>query len=337
VSPDQLLQPEPKRDRYGRYLLPDPGEPGATSTLAWTRATTFAKVISDTYHLQRWACRMVAKGVSMRQDLYLLAASAAADDKETLDKVAEAAQEAASSSRGANTGSALHSFTERLDRGEQVAAPPPWDQDLRAYHRTMHEAGITVLPEYIERIVVVKQYHVAGTFDRIVGLPDGRLVIADVKTQKDFYSWTEIGIQLALYAHADAVWNGITDEYEPMPEVDQNVALVMHVPAGKGECTLYEVDIATGWADTKLCTAVRQARSRKGQAKPLMPQPAAAPNGEHRRAAVERLGRASLLNSIKRAKSEDELVALWEKTDAAGSWTDEATEAARARKAQLTT
>jgi hypothetical protein len=67
---------------------------------------------------------MVAKGVSMRQDLYLLAASAAADDKETLDKVAEAAQEAASSSRGANTGSALHSFTERLDRGEQVAAPP---------------------------------------------------------------------------------------------------------------------------------------------------------------------------------------------------------------------
>jgi hypothetical protein len=41
------------------------------------------------------------------------------------------------------------------------------------------------------------------------------------------------------------------------------------------------------------------------------------------------------LNSIKRAKSEDELVAIWENADAAGSWTAEATEAAKARKAQL--
>jgi hypothetical protein len=64
-------------------------------------------------------------------------------------------------------------------------------------------------------------------------------------------------------------------------------------------------------------------------------EPVAAPNGEHRRVAVGRLGRASLLNSIKRATSEDELVAIWEKAYAAGSWTAEATEAAKARKAQL--
>lgn len=53
------------------------------------------------------------------------------------------------------------------------------------------------------------------------------------------------------------------------------------------------------------------------------------------REAMERLRRTALLNAIKAAKTEADLVALWEKADAAGTWTDAATKAAKQRKAQL--
>jgi hypothetical protein len=331
-----LLQPEPRRDRFGRYLLPDPGEPGATSTLPWTRATTFAKSIADTFGLAKWELRQVAKGLTLRQDLFALAASCSADDKKTLDQVCSDAKEAAASSSGANLGTALHTFTERVDRGEQVNVPPPWDADVTAYGKALDEAGITVLPEYIERIVVVRQFNVAGTLDRVVRLDaTGRLYIDDTKTGRNLsYSWTEIAIQLALYAHADAMWNGAAGRYEAMPEVDQDTALVVHLPVGQATAEVHEVDITAGWQAAQLCADVRAWRARKGLSRPLQPKPAKtdiAGSAE----ATQRLTRASLFNAIKRARSEAELIRIWEQADANGTWNAAATKAAKARKAQL--
>ncbi|MEU1240070.1 hypothetical protein ABZ388_06895 [Micromonospora parva] len=325
-----IVQPEPKRDRWGRYLLPDPGMDGATSTLAWTRATTFAKSISDTFGLTKWQLRMALKGLTMRPDLYARASAATADDKQVLDQVAEAAKEAAASSSGANLGSALHQFTERLDRGEQIQVPAPWDADIAAYAKALAEHDIKVSAELIERIIVVKQHHVAGTLDRILHSPAWRLPrIGDLKTGKDLsYGWLEIAVQLALYAHADAMWNGLTDSYEPMPEVDQEVGVVIHLPVGKATATVYEVDIAAGWEIAQVCAQVRGLRTRRDLARPAGAAVA-------KREVGPRLNRAGLLNAIKAAKSEAELLALWEKADAAGTWTDAATKAAKARKAQL--
>lgn len=324
------IQPEPRRDRFGRYLLPDPGEAGATSTLAWTRATTFAKSISDTFGLTKWQLRMALKGLTMRQDLYARASAATIDDKGVLDQVAEAAKEAAASSSGANLGSALHQFTERVDRGEKVDVPAPWDADVAAYRKALTEAGIQVVSTLIERIIVVKRYHVAGTLDRIYDSPGWALPrIGDLKTGKDLsYGWLEIAVQLALYAHADALWNGINEQYEPMPEVDREVGVVVHLPVGKATATVYEVDIAAGWEIAQICATVRTLRGRRDLARVM--QPAGAGAG------TRRLARASLLNAIKSAKSEAALVALWERHDAAGTWTEAATEAAKKRKAALT-
>lgn len=253
-----MNRPEPKRDHYGRYLLPDP-ETGKERP--WTRATTFAKTVAETSGLMRWQCRMVAKGVATRPDLYALAASTPIDNKATLDKIAEDAKEAAAASSGANLGTALHAFTEQLDAGGKIVVPAPWDADITAYQIATRTAGIRVDPKHIERIVVVRDLGVAGTLDRIVAV-DGRVAIADVKTGKDLsYSWGEIAIQLALYAHADAMWDD--GAYLPMPDVSQDIALVIHLPVGRARCDLYEVDIAAGWWAAQMCEDVRTWRSRR--------------------------------------------------------------------------
>jgi hypothetical protein len=268
-------RPEPKRDRWGRYLLPDPS---TGKERAWTRATTFAKTVSDMYGLGKWQERMVAYGIANRSDLYALAASTKIDDKGKFDRICEDAKEAAKASSGANLGTALHAFTEQIDAGQDVTVPAPWDADVDAYRTALNTARITMHAPWIERIVVFPEYGIAGTLDRIIGHPDWPTWrIADVKTGKTLdYSWGEIAIQLAIYANASYIWDGPTNgnetEYlgwwKPMPPVDQSTALVMHLPVGQGRCDLYDVDIAAGLEALQLCADVRLWRARKGIAVP---------------------------------------------------------------------
>lgn len=318
----------PKRDRWGRYMLPDP-ETGKER--AWTRATTLASTLADTHGLNRWQMRMVAKGLGMRQDLLALAAAAHVDDKDTLDRVAADAKEAAGSSAGANSGTALHSFTEAVDRGEDRAVPDPWRADIEAYCTTLVAHRVTVHPEWIERIVLCPRFAVAGTFDRILTLADGRRVIGDVKTGKDLsYSWGEIAIQLALYANATHMWNGTA--WERMPVVDPTEAVVIWLPVGRGVCELHTVNIVDGWEMAQVAFNVRKWRGRKNLARPLvLVTPAEV---------TERLGRhvstADLKRRIAAAGSVDELTQLWAEADTAGTWTTALTAAAAARKKALT-
>lgn len=319
----------PRRDRWGRYLLPDP-ETGKER--AWTRATTLSSSIADTFGLTKWQMRMVAKGLGMRPDLLALAAAAHVDDKQTLDRVAGDAKEAAGSSAGANAGTALHSFTEAVDRGEEPAVPPPWDADVAAYRDTLDAHGITRHPEWVERITVCPQYGVAGTFDRIVTLDGGRRVIGDVKTGRDLsYSWPEISIQLALYANATHMW--AVDHWEPMPVLDPNEAVVFWLPVGKGDCQLFTVDTAAGWEMAEVAYQVRQWRARRDLAT-IWP----ATTGQARKAIkdkFERLTEQGLLRLVTSASTVDELVQLWAKHDADGTWTPALTAAAAVRKKAL--
>lgn len=323
----------PKRDRWGRYLLPDPN---TGKERPWTRATTLASTLADTYGLTQWQMRMVAKGLGMRPDLLALAAAAHVDDKATLNRVANDAKEAAGSSAGANAGTALHSFTEAVDRGEDPQVPDPWAGDIAAYRRTLEASGVTTRPEWIERITVVPEYGVAGTFDRILILPDGRQVIGDVKTGKDLsYSWSEIAIQLALYAHATHMWGG--QAWESMPIVDPNEAVVIWLPVGRGECTLWTVDIAAGWEMAAVAHRVRAWRSRKDlaamQSGTVSPAASTQLLMEHAvNGAAQRLERA-----VRAAASVDDLVALWAKADADGTWTPALTALAADRKRALAT
>lgn len=267
-----LERAEPKRDRFGRYLIG--GKP-------YTRATTWAGTVDERYNLERWQQRQVAFGLSQRQDLIARVAACRPDDKDELGKLCDAAIEAAKGSAGANLGTALHAFTERIDLGEDLVVPAPWDADVAAYRATLDAAGIVIDPVNVERIVVNHTLGVAGTFDRLAEVPDlpggCDLAVVDLKTG-GFLSWQSIAVQLALYARAEELYDPVSDTCSPMPFVNREWGVVVHLPAGTASCTLHLVDLVAGWAMAQTCGVVREWRKRKDLAKPYVvavPEPVA--------------------------------------------------------------
>lgn len=251
---------EPKRDRWGRYLLPNPltGE-----ERAWTRATTLASTLKDTYGLEKWGKRMVVVGLVARPDLLDLAYASDADDKQQLDDLCDQAMAAAKTGARANQGTALHKFTQRLDMGELTRSPRQWEDDLRAYQELKEQHGILTHPSMCERMTVVPELEVAGTMDKVVK-HNGQPKILDLKTGSTVeFSGLEISMQLAIYAHGKGLWNMEEEQWDQMPAVSQSEALVIHLPAGEKTATLYTVDIATGWEIAKTAYTVREWRKDK--------------------------------------------------------------------------
>lgn len=294
-------RPEPCRDNWGRYLvLGVEGKPGKCQThhghacgVSHTRATTFVDAIDEKSNLIAWKSRMVAKGLTLRPDLYAKAASTKLPDtatmtedeqrelKRAMDKICEQAGEAAGSSTGANLGTALHTFTEQHDMGEKPTIPAPWDADIRAYAAALADIGLEVVPEFIERVVVLQVggEGVAGTFDRVyrvtrpltITLPTGRteklapgeLVVGDVKTGRIDYSQLKIASQLSLYARAEMSYDYATKELAQAPNTHLGVGIVVHLPAGAGVCTLHGVDLLAGWQAAELCADIRASRKTR--------------------------------------------------------------------------
>ena len=251
-------------DRYGRYLITpaDGGKP-----VAHTRATTWASTNDDQRNLTKWKLRTAANGIARRPDLLAGIVAAGDDDRSTLDRIVDQALEAGGSSTAANTGTALHKMTERVDRGEVFDIPEPHKSDVEAYTAALTKAGITI--DLIEQICVCPELGVAGTFDRIVTF-QGQRYIADLKTGRSLdYSWSTIAVQLALYAHASTIYDVATGTHSPMPEVDQERAIVFHLPAGSATCTLHWVDIEAGWRGALLAQEVRAWRKTKNLSQPL--------------------------------------------------------------------
>ncbi len=192
------------------------------------------------------------------------------DGKKKLNRLVDSAKEYAGGSKRSTLGTALHSFCEAVDIGRPVSVvPEPFDKDVAAYVAAME--GIQVSANYVEKIGVVRSLGVAGTMDRVVKLPNRELpLIADLKTGKELeYSWQKIAIQLALYAHSDSIYDPVAAEHRKMLKVDQQRALVIHLPAGEGRCGLFLIDIAAGWQMAQICGAVREYRDRKDLARAI--------------------------------------------------------------------
>ena len=250
------LDAEPKRDGYGRYLItpPDGGKP-----VAMTRATTVAKALDDTEGLQKWMKRQVAYGMAQRPDLVAAAATTEPTDKKRLASIAEDAMSAAGSSAAATVGTALHRATELADLGLEV--PEMFAERVAEYERTLKAAGVTVDPELVEAVLVLWQHQIAGTTDRIVTW-QGRRYIFDLKTGESIYPHS-FAVQCFLYAAADHVYDFRTETLRPMPEVDQERAIICHLPAKGGPCTLHWIDISAGREALEHALWVRTWRKRR--------------------------------------------------------------------------
>ena len=259
TDPFAELGPQLQRDRYGRPLVtpPDGGKP-----VPYTRCTTFVSATEDTYNLSLWSQRQVAVGLASRPDLIGLVA-ASKHDKKALNDVVKQAHDAAASDSAANTGTAIHQFAEQLDRGQIALAdvPEQYRDDLAAYLDVT--AGWT--HRHIEEFMVLDEFKIGGTPDRLSVLPDGRLVVADIKTGGIDFGMGKIAGQIAAYAHS-LLYDIGTGMRHPI-EVDRKTGIVIHVPAGTGTARLVEVDLEAGWDNVQLCAQVREWRARKNLAR----------------------------------------------------------------------
>lgn len=253
------------RDRYGRYLLPD--ESG--DQIGWTRATTFAATLAEAHGLRIWEQRQVVWGLGRRPDLVTLASTIVGpEDKKALGAIVDSAHEAAGTQAKANRGTAAHAAIQRVEQahnfnGAIAAVPDELHADVLGYFNAISAAGLTILPNLVERVVIVPQFLVAGTPDNYVLCPDGKMRVLDKKTGNLDYAAIEFAVQLALYANAKAMRNYSTNSYEPLPEIATDYAIIAHVVPGTGKTELMRVNIRLGWAWARTCAEVMDIRKTK--------------------------------------------------------------------------
>jgi hypothetical protein len=265
---------EPPRDGFGRYRIVDPVDGREKS---YTRATTVAATLDDTFALLKWKQRKALAGFIKRPDLLAKAHMLREHDKAAYDAIVDEAMEAAGSSVAANFGTACHGILEWLDAGEECPIPDLLADSIVAYRKTIDRSGIEILPEFIERIVVLNEWRIAGTFDRIVRF-FGVNYIADLKTGATLeWSWPSIAVQMSLYSRADSIYDPETRTHSPMPDVDQDWGLVIHLPVGGSTCTLYWVDLEAGWEAAAHSVWARRWRRRNNLTLPFTGQPPRGP------------------------------------------------------------
>ena len=256
---DDFTTGEAPKDQWGRYLI-------TTRTgkqTSFPRVTTIAKCLDDEGALTAWKGRMTATGLVQRNDL-LVAASAALDDRNALDRIVQQAIEAAGASSKANIGTALHSLTQALDLGQQPAILPGLQGDVDAYLKGIIKHGVVISPNLVEVLLVNEKFEYAGTADRIARFTTRKKKqVFDLKTGSIDYAMNAIAVQMAMYANAEYIYNWRTQEHIPMPDIDKTRGVILHLPAGQGELSLYEVDLVAGWEAAQMAMEVRAWRKRK--------------------------------------------------------------------------
>ena len=266
TSDEFSLLAEAPKDRWGRYKISDPA---TGKERGYTRVTTIAKVLDDSSSLADWKTRMAITGIVQRADL-LAQASTSLDDRSKLNKIANDAIEAAGAYSRANLGTALHSITQQLDLGMKPQILQGLQADIETYVASIAAWDFGMRKEWIEVLLINDEYEYAGTADRIVTTRDNRICIFDLKTGTDLsYSFGSIAVQLAMYAHADWIYDWKTGERTPLPEgLDMKEGIICHLPAGEATCKFYTVDLGAGWEAAKMSFATRDWRKRKDLFKP---------------------------------------------------------------------
>lgn len=309
----------------GKYVLPEVDG----QKVQRVRATTVAHALDDQAGLDKWKTRQVVRGLT---EIYntpdapfpldgLDLFEDPRDLNRDLDAVVTRSQDVAGSSYGSELGTAIHAWTEAVER-DGVAledVPGQFQPYVGAYMDALERAGVTTVPGMVERIVVNEHYETAGTFDRIYRLPDGTHVIGDVKTSKTTslnYSWLSWSSQFAIYAGADQMVKADGSGYEDMPEVSQRFALVAHLPSDQpGHWELITVDLEAGRQALETAMDVRFLRANAGKVIPRqwdLPAPVTDPSGP------------TLVDLVKMCQTQEDLAALWDANS--DEWTDEHTE-----------
>lgn len=254
--------------------------PGGTEAVPYERTSRVPGFVDTLQWLMEWRLKLLAKGMAISEDLCEMASALEWNDYR-MPAIIEAAHDRAGGNRKANWGTAVHSHTEveaiarrQAERGALAAAAPEAEghpevgslftmptrmrYDVQSYETAYAQAGAEALES--EVFVVCDELRVAGTLDTIGRHPSLGLYVEDKKTGK--FAAQSCAVQLAIHAHSQRVdpdlvragqWAERTDL-----GVNQERAVVAHVPKDGGSTTLKRVDIAMGWELAKLAMEVHR-------------------------------------------------------------------------------
>jgi hypothetical protein len=245
--------------------------PEGKKPVGYARATTVAKALDDTSNLAAWGKRMTALGLAVRPDLLAMIQTTDSQDKKALDRLCDSASEAGGATARRDLGTALHKMFEQSCVTPGYQPPPTYAADITAIHTALREAGLQVVDECSELMVVLDRYQIAGMADLIVErISDGELFIADLKTGSSVaYGALGWAIQLAIYANADNIYlqgaeaDGSADARAPMVDVNKQQALIIHCQPESGACDLHTLDIGKGFEALETAISVREWRKQK--------------------------------------------------------------------------
>lgn len=337
----------PAFDGNGKYVLP---EPGTGLVRKYIRASVVAQTLEDTTLLDRWTQRVVLAGIvadpalaqlvrgsvtgHMRAKVDAGEARTAAEAvrtaprelRQTLDGYARRARIAGGATYAAEFGTAVHAWCEWVDdgRGSIAGVPEDFRPWVDAHRRVTAEHGLTIAPEWVERIVLNTRYGIVGTLDRLAHTHDGGLVLDDIKTSRTTeYSWLYFSVQLACYHGADLVLSLDGSRWEDMPPLADTV-LITHLPHGDPDASrIIELDASFGRHALDVAMTARDLRRCAKR--------------EGKRDAESMAGLGSIDDDVKRAylaayhvdrsRTVDDMAAVWEAYR--DVWTDALTERGR--------
>ena len=320
----------------GQYRLPDPETGKLTS---YTRASTVAKTLEDTWMLDAWAKRMMLIGIQrsipLAADLDQLISehldsggddtTLAKDLRGPLNALSEEAQFRAGGTAAAEFGTAVHAWCEWVDHGMGRIADVPeiFRRWVYEHRRVLAEYGLTPDPFWTERIVLHSGYKIAGTLDRLFWTHDRQLYLGDIKTSGGGfeYSWLYFAIQLAIYHGATHMLSLDGSCWESMPPLDPDTALVMHLPRDAPEKSrLVPLDMRFGAEALHTAMTVRRMRTTAEKRASSVPFAVDSMTPLRRRYFTARF-------AAETTHTEAEMAALW--AEYQDIWTDDLTEIGR--------
>jgi len=280
--------------------------------------------LDDSYHLTRWKIRTQVAAVLKMQKRAEAGDTAAA---ELLDQMYELVADGNGNKvngvldkmdvmcggrDAAELGTAVHAWLEAIDIGTVVASevPDQFQPYLVNYQAVLAKHGLVAVPEYVERVVLNErgEQTVAGTLDRIYRIQStGELVLGDVKTSKTLeFGWLNYATQFAVYGYATKMLKMDATGWEPMPKINQEYAICLHVPSDTPEqASAVTFDL---WFGGEAMKTALEARRRRSEAKTRVPYKHAIPVPTR-----EALRYVEARQALQNISHPDQLSAVWER------------------------
>jgi hypothetical protein len=267
---DEHEQRHDFRRANGAPLVSDPADP--SKTLRYSRPSSYAKCLDDEEALNTWKMWKAMEGVARSPGLIAQVAATKDDDKVSKKELRDKALDRGTANERSDLGTGLHAMTARAEDAADTMweAPEQYAGDLSVYVEALERYGLVA--EMTEAAMVNDRYRAAGTADRIFGttkplwtpnntlIEPGELVLADLKTgAKLDFSLPGYCVQMALYATGQ-LYDVVAERRLPTPPINQAWTILVHLPAGKQQCTLHWCSVELGLVGAGLAFEVREWR-----------------------------------------------------------------------------